>query len=279
MLKLQNLANLVPFYLIIAIEYLISLEFFTQLFDTEVPVIGYNIPFGIVIPFLVTTLLLISIDLSINFAKEKKETYSLVTGLFAFGLFFVIAYSRINPQIGGSTELLLLEILKLVLFTGVIGLNYFLMEKYNVKSEDLIFAPFQIITLLIELIVDTLLKATTTGATVASKNINIDKFSFENEVKKLKSEIEVLKNELATKNSKRSELNPKKDSEISKRKDTLTIELNKRYQDVKSQANNVKTEITGLDKILSKNIEFDSQIRNGSYDGTTAAVKKFFKLK
>lgn len=153
------------------------------------------------------------------------------------------------------------------------------MEKYNVKSEELIFAPFQLVTLVFELVVNTVLKASTTGAKVASKNINIDKITFENEIKKLKAEIDVLKDELNSKNSKRNELFSKKDQEISKRKNSLTVELKKRLDDISSQANFVKSELQKLDKKHVKSIELDSQIRDGSYDGTTAAVKKFFKLK
>jgi hypothetical protein len=280
MLKLQNLANLLPFYMLTAVEYLISYDFFSQLLEAnKVEFYGYVIELKFFIPFLVTTILLVAIDLSINFAKEKKDSYSLVTGLFAFALFFIIAYSRISPQLDGDPQLLLLEIIKLGLFAGVIGLNYFLMEKYNVKSEELIFAPFQLVTLVFELVVNTVLKASTTGAKVASKNINIDKITFENEIKKLKAEIDVLKDELNSKNSKRNELFSKKDQEISKRKNSLTVELKKRLDDISSQANFVKSELQKLDKKHVKSIELDSQIRDGSYDGTTAAVKKFFKLK
>lgn len=276
--KFQNLANLLIFYVIIAIEYLISLEFFTQLIETEINLLGITIPFGLIIPFLVTTLLLIAIDFTVNFLKEKKETESLITGLFAFSLFFSIAYSRVYPQLEGDIQILMLEIIKLTLFVGVIGLNYFLMDKYKIKSEDLLFAPFQLIKVLIELVFNILLKLSSTSAKVASNNINVDKISFERDLKKLNLEIENLKEDLNKKLSKRNDLNLKKDEEINKRKSIVSFEYSKRLAEINSQATNAIKELAKMDKVLGKNIEFDSQIKNGSYDGTSAAVKKIFKI-
>jgi len=275
--KLDSLTNLIPFYVLIAIEYVISMDFFSQLYESNISFLGYEIPFGIFIPFIVTTLLLITVDLCVKFAKEKQELNMIITGLFSLILFFIIAYSRIYPQINVSFELLIIEILKLLIFIGVIVVNYYLMEKYKVKSEDVIFLPIQTISILFEMIINTILKISATGNKIVTKKINTEKLSHEGEIKKMEREIKKLNKILNQKIIKRSDLNSKKDTEISVRKEKVSKDLSKRFRDVTTKILNIDNSISKIDRKLVKALTFGEQTKNGSFDGTSLAVKKFYR--
>jgi hypothetical protein len=272
MLELQTIANLIPFYVITYIEYLISIEFFSQLFEKDTTL-------GQIIPFVLTTMLLIFVDLSVKYSKENKEYKSLVLIGISIITIFLISYSRIYPRLDGDPITLIIEALKLLVFTGVVALNYFLMDRYEINTEDLILAPFRALKVLIEIVSSYTLNIFTKTINLTSKAVDPERISNKLDVRKKNNEIDDLKIELNKKLAIRNGLMTKKDEQILNRKNSLTTEYNKRLEEINQNIINSKNEISGLQKNLGKNVEIDSQVKNGSYDGTNAAIKKFFKLR
>jgi hypothetical protein len=272
--ELENLTNLMPFYALIYVEFLISYDFFKDLFrDGSV--------LRTIIPFLLTAIILICIEYTIRNYKEKKELSAIILGTFISIVLFFIIYSRIFNLLGAdaSAEVLIVEIFKIVIFFGVILTNYILMDSYEIKSEELLFSPLRVIKIIFEFITNLILKISTTGATLASKTADFDKMSFEKHLKKKAEEIHKIKFELDEKINLRSSLNSKKDDEVNNRKKILGSEIDKRFIDINTQIQKAKTDLSNLESNLNKNFDKSDQIKNGSFDGTYYAVKKFYKIK